>query len=256
MAAVILKVGEATKRYGGVVAVDNLSFEVYQGEILGVIGPNGSGKSTLMNLISGLTPLSAGDIWFTGISLRKKKTHNIARLGIARTFQLLKPFKNMTVGENVATGAMFGHIHRMGSVEALARSEEILASLGLSHQAAVPVNKLAVAEWRRLELARALAMDPKLLLLDEVMAGMVASEVQAVVETVKRLNREHGVTIIVVEHIMRAVMSMADRVLVLDRGKRLALGTPAQVARDPAVVSAYLGANYAKSFPKQHEVEE
>lgn len=242
MSAILRGVG-VTKRYGGLTAVDQLDFEVEKGDIFAVIGPNGSGKTTLINLISGMTRLSAGEIWFGEIPLHKRKAHEIARLGLARTFQIMKPFRTMNCRENVAMGAVFarGRSLRAG----LELADELLESLGLGPRACLPVVKLSVAEWRRLELARALAIEPRVLLLDEVMAGMVPGEVEMVMGVIRRFNLEKGITILIVEHIMRAVMGLAHRVLVLDQGRKIAFGSPEEVARDEKVIKAYLGQEYS-----------
>jgi branched-chain amino acid transport system ATP-binding protein len=241
----LLEIDGISRRFGGLVAVNGVDFAVEQGEIFGLIGPNGAGKTTLMNLISGLTPLSSGSLAFIGRRIDGMPPHKITRLGVARTFQVMRPFQGLTARENVAIGARFGTTEGATHMKAaLARADEVLAWMGMSAQARRDVTGLTTGERKKLELARALAMDPKLLLLDEVMGGLNPREIGEVMELVRRVN-ERGVTVMLIEHLMKAVMGLCSRILVLHHGARIALGTPDQVAADPAVVEAYLGQRYA-----------
>ena len=234
-----------TRRFGGLVAVNAVDFEVTQGEIFGLIGPNGAGKTTLMNLISGLTPLTSGSLTFLGRRIEGMPPHAITRLGIARTFQVMRPFQGLTARENVAIGARFGTTAGADHMKAaLRKADEVLAWIGMADQAYRDVTRLTTGERKKLELARALAMDPKLLLLDEVMGGLNPREIGDVMELIRRVN-ERGVTVMLIEHLMKAVMGLCTRILVLHHGARIALGTPEQVANDPSVVEAYLGQRYA-----------
>ena len=235
-----------SRRFGALPAVDGLDFAVEPGEILGVIGPYGAGKTTLLNLISGLLPPTTGEVRFRGEAITGRAPHVIAAAGIARTFQVVKPLRGLTVRENVALGAMFGRVaERRPTRAALAKADEVLAFVGLAERAGAPVGALTIADLKRLELARALAMDPLLLLLDEVMAGLNPKEVGWVMGLVQEVNRR-GVTILMIEHVMKAIMGISHRVLVLHHGRRIALGSPQAVSQDPAVIEAYLVRRYAK----------
>ncbi len=243
----VLEARGLTCRFGGLTAVDSVDFQIRQGEVLGLIGPNGAGKTTMMNLISGLTPPTAGDVVLRGRRLTGLPSHQVTRLGVARTFQVMRPFPGLTVRENVAIGARFGKAGGPGTMKAaLGRADEVLDWMGLAHLGRAEIGRLTTGERKKLELARALAMEPQVLLLDEVMAGCNPREVGDVMELVQRVN-DRGVTIFLIEHLMKAVMGLCQRVLVLHHGKRIALGTPREVADDPAVVEAYLGQRYAEA---------
>jgi branched-chain amino acid transport system ATP-binding protein len=235
-----------TKRFGGLAAVSEVSFDLQDGEILGLIGPNGSGKTTLVNVITGALPYSGGDVRFRGDSLRGRPSYVIGRLGVSRTFQIVKPFRNLTVVENVMVGALFG---AHGGARALAvarrRAEEVLDFVSLTHRAGAPADGLNVPERKRMELARALAMRPTVLFLDEVMAGLNPSEIDAAVALIKRI-RDRGTTLVVIEHVMKAIRDLSDRILVLFHGEKLTEGPPGEVLNNPDVVSAYLGRRYAE----------
>jgi branched-chain amino acid transport system ATP-binding protein len=232
-------------RFGGLEALSEVSLEVDAGRVLGIIGPNGAGKSTLVNAVTGYLRPSSGRVLVAGKDMTGRKPWHVARAGVARTFQIVKPFRAMTVVENAAVGAMFGPGGKTSVHDSLVRSKEILERVGLADKADAHPGELSVADTKRLELAKALAMKPRLLLLDEVMAGLRPNEVDAAVELIRSLRAE-GITVIAIEHVMRAIMAISDEVLVLHEGKQLAHGPPEEVARDERVVEAYLGERYAR----------
>ena len=242
----LLEARGVTKRFGGLAAVADVSFDLRDGEILGLIGPNGSGKTTLVNVITGATGYSAGDVLFRGDSLRGLPPYVIGRLGVSRTFQIVKPFRNLTVVENVMVGALFG---ARGGARVLAAArglaEEVLDFVALGHRADAPAEGLNVPERKRMELARALAMRPTVLFLDEVMAGLNPSEIDAAVGLIKRI-RDRGTTLVVIEHVMKAIRELSDRIMVLFHGEKLTEGTPQDVLTNPEVISAYLGRRFAE----------
>jgi branched-chain amino acid transport system ATP-binding protein len=237
----LLDVSDLRKDFGGLRAVSALSFVVEAGEILGLIGPNGAGKTTVFNLITGYLSPTTGDIRLDGKSLVGLKPHAVTRRGIARTFQIVKPFPKLSVQEN-ATLAAFMRLPARRDAEAEAR--RVLGTVGLSAKLASPASDLTLAEQKRLEMARALATHPQLLLLDEPMGGLNPKEVEDASELVKQI-RGAGVTVILVEHVMKAIMRISDRVLVIHHGEKIANGPPDQVVRDPGVISAYLGERVA-----------
>ncbi len=239
-AAPLLAVERLTKRFGGLTANEDVSFTVREGEIVGLIGPNGAGKTTVFNALAGYFPPSSGSIRLAGEELAGRPPEHAAARGVARTFQIVRVFKSMTVLENVLVGALLRH---PAVPDAAARAREALAFTGLDRRAGEPAGRLTVAEQKRLEVTRALATQPSLLLLDEVMAGLTAVEVQGAVELVRRI-QARGIACIVVEHVMEGIMPIADRVLVLERGRVIADGPPGAIASDPAVVAAYLGEEY------------
>lgn len=238
----VLALEAVEKRFGGLPAVDGVTLEVDDGEILAIVGPNGAGKSTLLKLVAGLDSPTAGRIMFEGRDLAGSLPHRSRHLGIATVLQTPKTFPSLTVSENVLMGAMFGGPDGIASEKhARRRAEEALDFVGLSDRAGQPVSTLNLHEQRFLELARAIAGYPKLLLLDEVMAGLNDTELAASIEIVRTIRDRMGVTVIWVEHVMKAVMNLAERIVVLDFGKVLAEGEPETVMRDPSVIAAYLG---------------
>jgi branched-chain amino acid transport system ATP-binding protein len=235
----LLEARDVTKRYGNLAALDAVSFHVEEGEIVGLIGPNGAGKTTLVDVVSGSTPGWTGRIDFRGRPLRGLKPYRIGRLGIARTFQIAQPFTRMTVLENVVVGGLYGHAE--GGVRlARQRAAVLLDELGLSEKADEPAETLNAPERKRLELAKALSMDPTVLLLDEVMAGLNAAEIELAVELIRHVHKR-GVTIVLIEHVMQAIASLADRVIVLHHGEKITEGPPEAVLADERVIGAYLG---------------
>ena len=240
MADVLLQARDVTKRFGGFVALDAVNVEVRLGERLGLIGPNGSGKSTLVNCISGLLRNDSGAIVFEGVDIRGLPAHQRTRIGIARSFQIPKPFTSMTVLENLAIPLEYAAKEWAHPGQVVADAMEILRQIGLDQKAHALANGLTQIEQRKLELARAMAAKPKLLIADEAMAGLSSNEVDDILALLIMLN-ERGITIIMIEHIMRAVMRFSQRIVVLDAGKKIADGAPDDVVRNPAVEKAYLG---------------
>ncbi|MBZ9739838.1 MULTISPECIES: ABC transporter ATP-binding protein [unclassified Mesorhizobium] len=237
----ILQISHATRRFAGLIAVDDVSFTLDEGEILGVIGPNGAGKTTLVSLISGTLAPSSGDIIFAGQSIATLPAYRRARLGIGRTFQIMRPFPGLSVLDNVAVGALFGH----GGGEAdLDRAREkargYLDFVGLGKSADQRADELGGPGRKRLELAKALAMEPTLLLCDEVMAGLNHVEIDEVIDVIRKV-RDQGISILVIEHVIKAIKSLSDRLLVLHHGEKIADGAPDAVLSDKTVVEAYLG---------------
>jgi branched-chain amino acid transport system ATP-binding protein len=235
----LLSVDGVSKRFRGLLAVDKLSFEVPEGGIFAVIGPNGAGKTTLFNMIAGVFPPDSGAITFSGVRIDGLPPDRICRRGIGRTFQIVRPFPALSVEDNVIVGAL---LHRPHVVVARAHAHEVLRRLDLYDKRAQRASSLTLPDRKRLEVARSLATDPKLLLLDEVMAGLRPTETDRIVTILKELNRETGLTILLIEHVMRAVMALASRILVLHHGAAIAQGAPEQVVRDRAVIDSYLGA--------------
>ncbi len=235
-----LETKNITKFFGGLAAVNQVSFKVEQGQIYGLIGPNGSGKTTIFNLINSYFPLTSGQIFFDGHDITNAKTHKICRLGIGRTFQVVKPLKRMTVLDNVIASA---YLHAKSKSEAVKTAEETIEFCGLTPVMSKTAKSLPIASRKRLEITRALATKPKLMLLDETAAGLNPSESEQAIQLIKKI-RDSGITIMIVEHIMKVIMSISDRILAINHGMVITEGTPEEVARHPQVIAAYFGEEY------------
>ncbi|MFB0536506.1 MAG: ABC transporter ATP-binding protein [Anaerolineae bacterium] len=236
----LLEISNLTKRFGGLVANNAVSMEVNEGEIVGLIGPNGAGKTTLFNCISGFYSSDGGSVVFEGKDITRSSADQVCREGMARTFQIVKIFKDMTVLENVMIGAF---CRTMSPERARAEALKTLEFVGLVEKRDVPGGSLTIAEQKRLELARAVATQPRLLMLDETMAGLNPMETREAVELLRKINAQ-GVTLIVVEHVMEAIMTISDRIMVLDYGKKIAEDVPEKIAQNEEVIKAYLGERY------------
>lgn len=236
----MLTIDHVTKKFGGLTAVNDVSFEVKKGEIVGLIGPNGSGKTTLFNAISGTLPATSGKIVFNGTDITRMKTCDISRMGLIRTFQIVKPFNNITSLENVMVGAFQKYGKRQ---DALRRSEEVMEFIGIdAYKNELPKN-LPLAVKKKLEIARILSTDPQFVMLDEVMGGLNIQETDEVLGIIEKI-RESGITVLIIEHKMKAIMRLSDRVAVLNNGVLIACGKAEEVVRNPAVIKAYLGDDY------------
>lgn len=240
MSNVLLDVKQVTKSFGGLTAVDHVSLQLHQGEILGLIGPNGAGKTTLFNVISGNYRPNRGQIVFNGATITGQSPFKVCQQGLARTFQIVKPFANLSVVDNVMVGAFLKSSNMQVVRE---QAQEVVDFVGLGKQADQPARNLTTAGRKRLELARALATQPRLLLLDEVMAGLTPSESAAMVELAQKI-RQRSVTLLIIEHVMKAIMALSDRIAVLHHGQLIAVDEPAVIASDQKVIEAYLGEEY------------
>ena len=236
----ILEAEGVTKYFGGLAAVSQVDFNVDQGKVVGLIGPNGAGKTTLFNLISGALVPKEGAIRFSGQNITGLKPHKICKMGLARTFQSVKIFANMPVLDNVLLGSLFGTSNSMSSADAAREATGFLEFVGLSAVRATPAKDLTLANQKRLEVARALATKPELLMLDELMAGLNPTEVAQAMELVTKI-RSGGITIFMIEHVMKAIMSVCERIMVLHHGEKIAEGTPQEIATSRTVVEVYLG---------------
>jgi branched-chain amino acid transport system ATP-binding protein len=239
MTTPILEIRDLNKNFGGLRAVRELSFTVCEGEIFGLIGPNGAGKSTVFNLINGVVAPDRGQIRFRGVDITGRAPNHVARSGLARAHQIVQPLADLTVLDNCTVGACFGRENLpLGRARAAAREAAVF--VGLEDRLAMPAAQLTIAAKKRLELARALAARPLLLLLDEVLAGLNPTEIERMVKVIREI-RDRGIAILIIEHVMQAIMGLSDRIVVLNSGQKLAEGAPAEIANNPAVIEAYLG---------------
>jgi len=237
----MLSIHNVSKQFGGITAIKDVSFEMEKGEIVGLVGPNGAGKSTLLNIVSGVYLPSSGTVIFDGEDITYLKPNEVCKLGIAKTFQLVQSFPELTAIQNVTVGALFGNSEQISMKEAEGKAEEKLEYVGYPRDKInYPVKNLNVVELKRIQLARALATDPKLILLDEVTTGLNPKESNTAISLIQKI-RESGITILMVEHVMRIIMNVSDRVVVLHHGKKIAEGTPEEITKDEKVISSYLG---------------
>jgi len=245
----LLQVKGVSRRFGGIRALNDISFDMQAGEIVGLMGANGAGNTTLFSLIAGNVAPSAGEIWFDNNRIDGLAPHQVNRLGIARTFQIVRPFANMTVLENIAVGALYGRGRTMSQHRARERCMQILEEVGLADRADMLASALTLAGRKRLEVARALATEPRLLLLDEVLAGLNATEARDALDLLRRLRASRSLSIVVIEHVMKALMQLSERIIVLHDGQKVMEGVPAEVANDPRVIKAYLGEKRGAEHP-------
>jgi branched-chain amino acid transport system ATP-binding protein len=237
----LLDIRALTKSFGGVQALRGVSFAVAREEIVGIMGANGAGKTTLFALIAGHSRPTSGDIVFDGRRLNGLRPDRVCRAGVARTFQIVRPLRGLSALENVSTAALFGADPAAGRKEAEARAADILEQVGLSGQAAQMAGALTLAAQKKLEVAKALATGPRVLLLDEVMAGLTPAEVEAMLDIVRRVKARYALTVLIIEHVMRALMEISERIIVIHHGEKIAEGKPAEIAEDADVQAAYLG---------------
>jgi len=239
----MLQVRGVSKSFGGLMALRHVDLRVDTGQVVGLIGPNGSGKTTLFNVLSGFLKPDAGEILFEGQRIDRQPPHLIAQRGLGRTFQIVRPLIDLTVAENLIAGPLYSQ--KLSMTEAWQRAQTLLDFVGLAHRASAPARDLTLVEKKRLEIARALSIQPRLLLLDEVFAGLNPSEVNSAVDLIRNLRHELGITVLLIEHVMKVTMETCDRIIVLSHGEKIAEGAPAEVTRLPAVLEVYLGADHA-----------